>query len=55
MGGESYSSILTKKPLFVAEIKDNMAECYTLHNLSPATAYKAQLTLFQLDLTAPMA
>lgn len=28
------------KLLFAGDIKDNLAEAYTIHNLKPSTAYK---------------
>ncbi len=34
-----------KKLVFKDDISDYLAEAYTFHNLTPATAYKAQILL----------
>ena len=44
VGSQGYRSIAMKKPVFSTEIKDSLADAYTLHNLEAATVYKVRLS-----------
>ncbi|TNV71152.1 hypothetical protein FGO68_gene15642 [Halteria grandinella] len=43
---------IDKRPIFEVEIKGNEADAYTLHNLDPATIYKAQMKIYVIDNTS---